>query len=316
MGVLDVACRCGHRMRVPESAFGMTVACPGCGDGVYVSLSSVVKGTEAHAVEPPRVETEQLAAPVQAEPVRAAASVLEECCARCKREFRGDWDRHATPEGEICNICARRAEPVAAAAERPQAPMQPTTRPPSERRMMMPEYTQVTPYLVDEPKRAPRRDPRKMKREAITLGAAFLVTMGIIAFFPVETILSRADWEPQGELSRAWGIVVMIIRTIAMFAGAYIAYYVVLNKANKLPNETFVGNLLALGPPVVGIAVLAMLPVPAPFGAALLTLYLCFFVYDLSLGEFIELLIFGILANILVAALTPLIYFAIALVAL
>lgn len=315
MGVLEVACGCGHRMRVPESAFGTSVACPSCGGGLYVSLSSVVKsGTLAPEPAPPRAERLESAAAVQA--ARAVESVLAERCARCNREFRGDWDRHTTPEGIVCNICARRAEPVIFSAEPPHAPAQPAVKPSGDRRMMMPEYTQISRYIVDEPARKPARDRTKMKRDAIILGAAFLLTMGIIAFFPVETFLSRTDWEPRGELSRGWGIVVMIVRIIAMFAGSYIAFYIVLNKANKLPNETFIGNLLVLGPPVVGLAVMAMLPVPAPFAAALLTLYLCFFVYDLSFSEFVELLIFGMLAGVLVGALTPLIYFMIAAIAL
>lgn len=316
MSVLEVACACGHRMRVPESAFGTSVACPSCGDGLYVSLSTVVASgsAETRPTVAPREERLAPAAAMQAE--LAVESVLAERCARCNREFRGDWDRHTTPQGIVCNICARRAEPVGAASEPPRAPAEPVTKAPTERRMMMPEYTQVTPYIVDEPQRKTVRDPAKMKRDAIILGAAFLVTMGIIAFFPVETILSRTDWEPRGELSRGWGIVVMIIRIIAMFAGSYIAYYIVLNKANKLPNDTFIGNLFAVGPPVVGLAVLAMFPLPGPIGAALLTLYLCFFVYDLSFGEFVELLIFGLLAGVLVGALTPLIFFVVATIAL
>ena len=306
MGVLEVACACGHRLRVPETAFGMTLPCPACGAGLYVSLSTLARPSGGAAPESP---SPRPPSPAEAPPV------LEERCARCNRSFRGDWDRCPTDDGVVCHICAKQAPPGTRSDAAPEpVPTKPAG--PAVRRMMMPEYTQVTPYIIDEPKRTRKRDPRKIKRDAIILGVAFLVTMAIIAFLPVEELASRGEWKPSGEVSRVWGVVVFAIRLLAMFAGAYIAYYIVLDKANKLPNETFVGNLLAIGPPVAGLSVMALLPMPAPFGCALLTLYLCFFVYELSLSDFVELLIFGVLANILVAALTPLIYFLIALVAL
>ncbi len=304
MGILEVACGCGQRISVPESAYGTSQPCPRCGGNIYVSLSSL-RASVSPAEAPQRAPA---ASPAAAPP---AVELRAETCTRCGRAFRGDWDRQP---GGLCNICANQAAPVHDRPEPAREASSPAAAPPT-RRMLMPEYHQVSPYIIEEAKPKAKRDMKKMKREAIVLGVAFLITMALIVILPTDQIVNRDQWEAKGEVSRAWAGVVIAVKIVSIFAGSFIAFYIVLHRADKLPRETFLGNTIAVGPVVVGLAIMAALPFPAPIGCTMLTLYVCFFVYDLSFGQFMELLLFGVLANLLVAALTPLIFFLIALVA-
>jgi hypothetical protein len=306
MSDIQIACRCGHEMRVSEQYYGTTQSCPRCGESLYISLSTIRPAPVDTAPAPMRP------APMPDAPIATAGP--KAACSRCGRSFRGEWDVHKTPSGLLCHVCANQAAEVAPRDVGAAPPATVTGVAP--RRIEMPETRRIGGFIMDEPRKARPKNLAKLKREALILGTLFVLTMAGIFFLPVEDLLSPGATDPAREVARAWGVVVMAIRLASLFAGAFIAYYVVLHYANKLPRETFLGNLIALGPVVAGLATMAILPFPAPIGAGLLTLYVCFFVYYLSFSEFVQLILLCILANILVAALVPLLYGLIALIAL
>lgn len=111
---LLVTCKCGHQMTVSEYAAGMTAPCPKCGQPLTVSsenakpitrdsVSTASRPAFAQGVRSSSVEPEIHYTPLQ-------TSSLKNSCARCGREFRGDWDRHqssmglaATSARTLCN---------------------------------------------------------------------------------------------------------------------------------------------------------------------------------------------------------------------
>ena len=48
--------------------------------------------------------------------------VRRDCCVRCGRDFRGEWDRHEKEDGTVCNICANLAEHIAPPMDAPRLP--------------------------------------------------------------------------------------------------------------------------------------------------------------------------------------------------
>ncbi|MBM3289146.1 MAG: hypothetical protein FJY92_03255, partial [Candidatus Hydrogenedentes bacterium] len=91
---LVVTCTCGHQMTVSEYAAGMTAPCPACKKPLTVSPENSRPASAAQAIPPPHAPVAP-SADMQGQtytPLRTSS--LKTHCARCGREFRGDWDRH------------------------------------------------------------------------------------------------------------------------------------------------------------------------------------------------------------------------------
>ena len=266
----SVICSCGQRNKLDSYAYGEPRFCLACGlplsipplafpaqpgtDLTEEGFTPRVTGfeedvTEANGApttgfETPTGET----APPEPEPpprawqghVREAPAGLPEDqrCATCRRPFRGEWDRHASPDGDRCHICATQADL--------------TYKPPDiqTRREL---YRPVPP-----PKLAPksaetdneaRQKEQKKKRELIILGAAAALTLLIVNVLPVEVwaaMLFASDLSQAETLSPAWNWVLRISGFTVSVIAHMLALHVALSLTQLLHEGGLRENFLSL----------------------------------------------------------------------
>lgn len=163
-------------------------------------------------------------------------SVAEPRCARCGRAFRGDWDRHPRDEGVLCNICARQLPPERTPWD---APIDRGTVPPPSHEELR-ELARLT-----NRREKPPRDPNKYRGLPVFLafGAASLLLVWLL---PVEKWVGSfmfevfsAEMPPRG--TDAY-YAVLGIGLFGVFLGQFVALYLTLVQADKLPVDFFVGN--------------------------------------------------------------------------
>ncbi|MBI3119207.1 MAG: hypothetical protein HYZ00_11000, partial [Candidatus Hydrogenedentes bacterium] len=102
-----VRCVCGQEMRVPAEALYRYGACVACGTRIKITEDNshletdemALPGNHSHSAGPP--------GPFGAESTDFA--LPHDNCSRCGRAFRGDWDRHNSAAGALCDLCARQA---------------------------------------------------------------------------------------------------------------------------------------------------------------------------------------------------------------
>lgn len=266
---LLVTCTCGHQTTVSEYAVGMTAPCPQCGRPLTVSRDNAkpVTGAPAPTIETkPAGESDVVYTPLQ-------TSSLKTHCARCGREFRGDWDRHSSAIGLVCNICRnlvtskQTVQSTGYVAPVDSMKLDPVIDPIPPRPVEVEEVekTWMEKYWPDKD---------MMRRIAIGAAAAF-------ALYTVWLLVSGA-WQvgpgPEGEKTAAtaathppalpaWaGVLVTILQTCSGFTSAYVGLYIFLTLSNRLPESTVLANLIRMLPGVAIITVLyfaaSVLPVP------------------------------------------------------
>ena len=206
-------------------------------------------------------------------------SSMKTHCARCGREFRGDWDRHATAHGLVCNICSNL---VASQAQSLQStgfvqPVDtlkldpsddPITRQPVEVEEVQEPWYQ--PYIPD----------KEMMRR-ITIGAAiafglytiYLVISGAWIVDPAPEkangiVQTATEAPPPAPELPVWAkVAVSILYTSSGFAGTLVGLYVFLMLSRRLPQETFLANLIHILPATAIITALLFAARILPFGA-------------------------------------------------
>ncbi len=153
----------------------------------------------------------------------------QDTCVRCGRTFRGDWDRHETPEGILCNICARQAGDVPAPWETAAMPRE-TVKPPTTEELRELRSLQTG--------TAPPPDPDKYKGLLPFLVFAGVVML-VVFLLPVEEWTggaSRAahEREPGGEAPWFFGVVSWMLGVTLTVAGETLAVYLGMHQADKV----------------------------------------------------------------------------------
>ncbi len=96
-------CECGHSFRMSEFAIGSTQRCQACGKTFKATEDSCTPVEDAPGAPPDTGPASR-----SAEDSRTLQGRRQ--CARCGREFRGEWDRYTTDAGVmICHLCANLA---------------------------------------------------------------------------------------------------------------------------------------------------------------------------------------------------------------
>jgi hypothetical protein len=160
---------------------------------------------------------------------------------------------------------------------------------------------------------------RQRVQMAIFAGVAVL-TLLLILVWPESAPRPAAPVQEPRELPQAYNYLIMAVNTLLDIAAYAIAIYCALVSAKSLPNDTLPANIAAVT--IVGAlvwaAVLAASFVPRIgslvgiiLGAAIIYRF-----YRLSLGHFVMLWIFLILANILASTLGALIFGTMGMLAL
>ena len=110
MSDLVHTCGCGQKTKISEYQLGMETTCRNCKADVTYNLQNCEPIAPAVPENQVPKESDTSFSAVSGEPAQAAAvaETDDNHCSRCGTEFRGDWDRHSTIMGDICNICANR----------------------------------------------------------------------------------------------------------------------------------------------------------------------------------------------------------------
>jgi hypothetical protein len=314
-----IKCGCGHQRRVTESSIGLVGKCPKCGRELVVTEDALRPAEDE--VSPFVAEEAQAPSPFardENELFEYQPANRGPHCARCGKPFRGDWDMRQTDEGVLCNICANRAHehtggegsPLPTAAQR--AEIEATIQENQE-------ATVARQVAVEQAKR--EEDARRIEksflgipedrmRRAALLGAGVVLLLCFYYAFlaepsaapPPET--EAAATAPQDQqLPAAVGYVVWGIGLAASLVAEFIALYMVLRWAKKLPNDVFRYDLVAVGLAAIIIWLVRLVPfkyIPL-LGIVMIgvreviVLYALHEVYRLDFAELVTYLIIHIL---------------------
>lgn len=235
-----VICECGQRNNLEIFRFGESRQCLACGRSlpleqeVYKAedFAPVVTGFEAepgddfgaaNAFESPTA----LAVEAPPQPVNRSweGSVRETirntdegaCCAKCRRVFRGDWDRNQRPEGIICHLCATQAE-------------KDYVKPEDWLRREL--YRPVPPRKVHQAPN-PNEDElaKKKRKEILGLSVAAVVTLIAINVLPVEdwmALIFAADLDKAVDMPVAWAWVARGVNIAVSVLGQWLVLYTAL----------------------------------------------------------------------------------------
>lgn len=201
--------------------------------------------------EPPARAAQQPGIP-QPTTRMAASSMPVPQCARCGREFRGDWDRHAGEEGTVCTICARQSqEPT------PWDPPSggPTVAPPSKAELR--EMRSIQERLERE------QQPGKDRRGLVPFLIAAGVVMLLILVLPVEEWLGEMAMEmkehPPEEIDTRWGWPLRLVSLLLVFMSYYIPVYLTFKESGRLDFDSFLSNFLYTSKYALGFFILEVL---------------------------------------------------------
>ncbi|GMV99249.1 MAG: hypothetical protein AMXMBFR84_03880 [Candidatus Hydrogenedentota bacterium] len=284
--VLCVAC--GQVNRVASAPIGSSIRCKSCNRPVTLTEENAVPTGEGETAAPMEIVYGEDNA------MRAASRRQGKDCDRCGKPFRGDWDKHETENGLLCNICANqyrepdpgfsnRIEPIED-NELPFADCKPSVNP-------------------DEP---PPKTPfeENMQKVAI-VGAIFVVGLGILFFFydpqPLPSIADeesaqQAIADTAKDVPSLVYFIAYAFRFGAGIAAQFIALYLILSWTKNLPNDTLWKNIIALAVIAVALSAINMVPCFGTFLAVAFVIYL----YRVDWQEAFIFLILTSLAHILV----------------
>jgi hypothetical protein len=267
----------------------MTAPCPKCGQPLTVSP----KNAQPITREPsPSIDQAPIVPP--GSPVSAGAgpeinytplrtSSLKTNCARCGKEFRGDWDRHPSAIGIVCNICRNLV------TSKDQSLQFTGYVAPIDVLKLDPVLDPVPkgPVEVEEVEKTWREkympDEAMLRRIAIGGAVAFaLYTVWILisgewvvgpAPEDAHRAAAIADASQIPELP-AWALIAMkIMETCSGFASAFAGIYIFLTLSHRLPESTFLANAIRILPAAAIITALffAASVLPVPFVGLLVT---------------------------------------------
>ena len=288
---------CGHEMVVSAHALGAKGRCAGCGAILEVGSGNTRPFDEA-----------SLSGVTGAVTVRAAEAPPTRC-ARCGREFRGDWDRNEGPEGTICLICkrlVREDQPVA-----PEAPIgelapessllldqgEPATRP-KYRKPAVPRFAKDYPQLF--------------RGTVLALG---LLVVALAVYFTFsdtgplpdrsegEYLTAQARLKESGLAGAVWWVLLSMTVVFGV-AGHGTLLAVILYYAGRLPADGFVQNLVLLAPSAVVISILGCMP----FVGTFLVIWYLFDRYDFGCLLLAAYLLLHPLTTLLAFAVSQFVY--------
>jgi len=280
-----VECRCGQRMRVPQSALGSSGVCVACGAPLCVTLQNSRPLRSGQPEDPGQAST--------------GAAAQQAGCACCGRAFRGDWDRTPTTEGAFCHRCANRAlDPEGQQAEAEiRAPAH--NPPPVSNGVADAQPWGMADGFDERMRRHEQAEWQarlaKAKGPLIFAGVSAVV-MVLALTLPVEQyvaqLMTREPLESDAELSAAWWLVIAAVDLVLLFVRCFATLYVLLAWVNKLPNETLGKNLIAVG--AIALAMTAV-GIILPLGGLGKWVVGAIFIYYLYQLEFKHLLAYWLL---------------------
>lgn len=240
----------------------------------------------------------------------------ENQCVRCGKEFRGDWDRHSTVMGDLCNICANRN-----VDDTPGTIGNPTE---SSRAVGENPYSDDDPFsAVPRPvDKAASRGPWFMEkypeesRIILAVLAAGVIILAIWASFqenpssldpssPEEAAEMMAAREAEAEalaerLKGVPGYMVFGIRYLLTIIGLGLPMYITLHITKRTPYDWFLANFLEV------TAISLCLGIVGGFGfsgavlALILTILILWTHYDVPALYVFMYFIIAALVNIMV----------------
>lgn len=317
-------CGCGQKTRISEYQIGMETSCPQCKADVKYTPSNVKELTPAIA-PPPREKTaleaaheenpnEALHAPLQPfDPNKPPHEIDEDHCARCGREFRGEWDQHPTVTGTLCNICSNMmaadglgtiGNPTESARKSPLSNIDDSVDP----------FTaQPKPEEVSAP-RGPWFIEMYPTESKIVLGflAACVIIMAIWASNQeTPSSLDPPDRSEQAEVMQdrlaelPWGVLVGI-RIVFRGLMLVLPSFLYLRAIHKDNYDNAVASFLEMCMFFVPISFLTALPYPAVVASGALALILALFTlhnhYDLRPGQIVTWFIFFVVSGLLLGS--------------
>jgi len=252
-------------------------------------------------------------APEQAAATPSVPRAVAGACARCGRPFRGDWDRFRTSKGTVCYICANllRSEEGEHIAQLEEEKAQPVD----------PALGQSWDRLEAETARiqAAHNDKKSRNRQMAALAVIFAIVAVAVLLWPASKTPSEdharrhaairssaptatpATTEAPKEAPQWTRYALIAIRLTGDLIGGIIALYLTLHVCNKLPNETFRKNLLAVG--AVGTLFFIIDLAVTPFSSLAFIIALIMLlkgIYDFTVLDFLYYILFGMVARVLV----------------
>lgn len=288
---LIVTCTCGHKTTVSEFAAGMTAPCPGCGKPLTVGPDNAkpVTAAQSPAIAAPQPSRHTDLDNIVYTPMQVSS--LKTHCARCGKEFRGDWDRHQSAAGLVCNICKNfvsgQAQDVASTGY--VAPV--------DTMKLDPDYDPITrePVEVEEIKEPWYRqyipDQEMKRRIAIGLAVAFgLYTLylfisgaWVVAPAPEGSGATAAVAEAPKELPMWAKFIAQGLFAASGFVGTFAGLCVFLTLSRRLPEEGVVANFIRLLPTAALLTAVLFATSYLPFGGVLALIFVPLIVF-VSLG--------------------------------
>lgn len=312
MGTRVVTCRCGQQMRVPEEALGKSGACVRCRNRIEITVYNTYPLLDDEPVSPRPVDKNH--------------------CVRCGRLFRGAWDQHKAVEGLVCDICERQC-PLPGMATPKAVPLGPVEEeawlnpaPRSTEDYVLAAALAASPWEQFKERWADFRASKWFGPVLFGVGAAFL--MAFVLLFPVEEYAARffsvAPPENPGS-AKGLAIAIIVVRQILSMAKYFTMLYLVLAWMNKLPNDTFGKNFVALGVVVVLMYAIGSIPSLLPlflgndylgagavgvssFAAMAVNFYIVYSLYDLDFSMIFRFFVLGFFITPLFWAIERLIY--------
>jgi len=314
-------CTCGRKTRVSEYQLGMETACPNCkADITFTEANCQPLDPEPGAApESPTAAGATAGAEYAGDEGENRDETPEDHCDRCGRQFRGDWDRHDTVMGELCNICANLVDSKAA-----ETPKQATTAGPAP--SILGDESGVEDELFRPRGRVDGEDgaissasqpwfmQKYPKESRILLWslAILMIVLAIVFSFVEEPVAPPAEdaerqetavqQQAEGELSPVPVYLAIPVSYLLRLVAIGLPIFMALLIGDKLPYESWSANMLDVGLVSLGIALLGIMP----FGGLIVlvvTVWLLLSRYDCGFVDIITWLIMGIPAAVLVYAL-------------
>lgn len=257
-----VACRCGYRTRIEIDGRERPWECPVC--LLETPLTDACAAPVARvSSRPPRAS--QPAGPMQgpargddvslfeesvaencAAPVQEASRAVSagDACGRCGRPFRGDWDRINGVMGIVCYVCANQAGAVATAA--PPSGYTSSDDDPIARELARAHNYTWSDIAPPEPGVMTEADRRERRRQMKIFAAVSAVILLLVWVWPSEEGRFGAVVAPE-DLPHAAIWTAFALKLLFHAAATVGGFYVTLLIANRLPNETLVANVVAIG---------------------------------------------------------------------
>lgn len=315
-GTLDrvFSCPCGHKMRVSEFQLGMDIHCPIC-KAEHRLRESNTEPLVRNAPPAPKTPRTEAFALDKGEMTLGAASASAggDVCERCGKAFRGDWDKHSTIMGEVCNVCANLAvdggpETLKLASKAPSAPAyDPFTDPTKAQPLPAPEESAShKPRWMEE-------HPTESK--LILWGLAMVVILLSLWATTVEPpapvvrsdeqiAAAQAAVEQLGELPF---VVVYGFNLAFWFLGIGVPLFLLLKFTDKLPFDSWWANGFEVGWVALFLAFVGattgVVPMVGGIIGLFISLYFLWNRYDFGFFHFVLYCLISLICGILLFAL-------------